>query len=416
MDWIFFAIAFLCLGLALHPFVTYPLSLKLIQVLKPVPITLHNESEGPADDDPAMTCAICFCTYNEASSIGRTIDSLLKLQSREPNVEILAYVDGATDGTAEILLRHSDRIRVIVSPERRGKMYGMSQLAPLTQATILIFTDANVRLDMDIVRTARRYFRDPEVGCLCGNLQYVDNAVLPSKINAVVYRPQEEQLKQLESETGSTIGGDGALLAFRRDLYRPIPAGLIEDFYLPLSILCDGFRVLRAEEMRAYLKAVEFKEELRRKTRIACQALHVHWSLWPRLRKLDALNLYKYLSHKFLRWISFYTFAGAGLAFAAGMIVADWTFELAILATAFAAVLFVGWTGLIAALRRPVEILLAVVAVGIGAWHFLRGETYQIWDLGRSNRQMDQLPSDGVLRHPREQMDKVDSNSQGIYR
>ena len=55
---------------------------------------------------------------------------------------------------------------------------------------------------------------------------------------------------------------------------------------------------------------------MRRKIRIACQAFNVHRLLWPQNPPAGALDRYKYVSHKLLRWFSIYTLAGAVLCLA----------------------------------------------------------------------------------------------------
>ena len=63
------------------------------------------------------------------------------------------------------------------------------------------------------------------------------------------------------------------------------------------------------------------REEFKRKIRIACQAFNVHRLLWPQLRELDRVTLYKYVSHKLIRWFTIYFLAIAASAFEAALIV-----------------------------------------------------------------------------------------------
>ena len=48
--------------------------------------------------------------------------------------------------------------------------------------------------------------------------------------------------------------------------------------------------------------------------RIACRSFNAHRLLWPRLRRIGAFNLYKYASHKLLRWFSVLWLALASLS------------------------------------------------------------------------------------------------------
>jgi len=161
-------VGILCLLAACHPFVTYPWSLIVLQALRPA------RPAGAGRSENRLSCAVCVCAYNEERVIARKVDNLLALRAQEPDLQILIYVDGASDRTAEILREYGGAIDLHVSAERHGKTYGMNLLAARAQAAVLIFTDANVIMDLACVRDFQRYFADPEIGCVCGNLVYTN--------------------------------------------------------------------------------------------------------------------------------------------------------------------------------------------------------------------------------------------------
>src|SRR5207249_8584999 len=112
---------------------------------------------------------------NEAAVIADKIEDLLRLrEGAGGDLDILIYVDGATDGTASILEPYRDCIRVVVESDRRGKTHGMNVLVAQTRASIVMFTDANVRIDPIAVAVLRHYFADPTIGCVCSHLSYVN--------------------------------------------------------------------------------------------------------------------------------------------------------------------------------------------------------------------------------------------------
>ena len=127
-------------------------------------------------------------------------------------------------------------------------------------------------------------------------------------------------------------------------------------------------------------------EEFRRKVRIACQAFNVHRALWPRLRTLPALDLYKYVSHKLLRWLTIYLLAASGVCLLSGLILAGYglaALVLACIGVAGAAVAARIRRGPLAALW---DILGAFVATGIGVWRSLQGQRFQTWNPPASAR------------------------------
>jgi cellulose synthase/poly-beta-1,6-N-acetylglucosamine synthase-like glycosyltransferase len=372
----------LCLLAACHPFVTYPWSLIVLQALRP---TKRSRSDGIPDAD--LKCAICVCAYNEERAITRKIENLLALRAREPDLQILVYVDGAGDRTAEILREYAAQIELYIATERHGKTYGMNFLASKAEAPILIFTDANVLMDMDCVRDFRRYFADPEIGCVCGNLVYTNAGASATASSGSAYWRFEEAIKKLEMESGSTMGADGSVFAIRRSLHKPPPDHIIDDMYVSLMILCSGYRVIQAGDALAYEESVvSAREEFRRKIRIACQAFNVHRLIWPQLRTLDGITLYKYVSHKLIRWFTIYLLAIAAVAFEASLIVAGHAHVAAALFFFAAAALLLGCVSSMKPFAQVAGVIAAFTGTGLGVWRSLRGERYQTWTPAASIR------------------------------
>lgn len=380
MTTLLLVIACISLLFAMHPFVTYPLSLLALKAWRPRPAAV-------TADESQLTFAICMCAYNEAAVIEAKVLNLLALREREPDLQIYIYVDAASDRTAEILRRYAAQIHLHVSPERHGKTYGMNLLALQAKADILVFTDANVMLDMDCLRDLKRHFADPQLGCVCGNLNYTNGAASVTASTGSLYWRFEESIKRLEADTGSTIGADGSIFAVRRALRRVPPDHIIDDMYVSLMVLVEGHRVIQAQDVRAYEESVTHSgEEFGRKVRIACQAFNVHRLIWPRLRQLDLLTRYKYVSHKLLRWVSIYFLALAAVAFLAALLSAGY-FTLALSLVALAA--FGAWLGhrwSVKPFAQCVDLLSALAGTGLGVWRSLRGERFQTWTPANSIR------------------------------
>jgi cellulose synthase/poly-beta-1,6-N-acetylglucosamine synthase-like glycosyltransferase len=372
----------LCLLAALHPFTTYPWSLIVLQALRP--------AKSPRSDDlPAvpLNCAICVCAYNEERAIAAKVENLLALRAREPDLEIHVYVDGASDRTADILKEYGSQIDLHVATQRHGKTHGMNLLVSKARAPILIFTDANVLMDLDCVRDLRRYFADPAIGCVSGNLVYTNGGASATASSGSLYWRFEEAVKRLEMESGSMMGADGSVFAIRRSLHRPPPAHIIDDLYVSLMILCEGYRVIQADDALAYEESVvSGREEFKRKIRIACQAFNVHRLIWPRLRKLDGITIYKYVSHKLIRWFTIYLLILSGVAFEAALLVSGHAAAGIALFACCAAAMLLGCVSSMKPFAQVADILGAFAGTGIGVWRSLRGERYQTWTPAASIR------------------------------
>lgn len=324
--------------------------------------------------------SICVCAYNEAGVIRQKVENLFSLRRHRPDLQILVYVDGATDGTADILRDYERDLTLIVSSENTGKTVGMRRLVGMATGDVLVFSDANVMFASDAIDRMMERFDDSSVGCVCGRLVYQNREASSAANIGAGYWDFEENLKSLECQTGTTICADGSIFAVRRDLYPQVPDDIIEDFFVSLSILCSGFRIVCAPDAIAWEdSATSSADEFRRKVRISCQAFNVHRLIWPRLARQDALTIYKYVSHKLLRWLMPFHLVGAGLA-GLGIMV----HTLGWVPTACAA--FVGLAGLVAgraASFRPAakatEVLSALAATGLGVVYSMRGHRFKTW-------------------------------------
>lgn len=377
------ALSALLLVLGLHPFITYPLSLRLLarvgarrgQHLRAV----HAERE---------TLAILVCAYNEEASIECKLANMLALRRRVGELEILVYVDAATDRTAELLEPYRNEITLVVSPTRCGKVHGMNLLAERAKASVLVFTDANVILEESAIDAIGRAFADPRVGCVCGHLIYVNAQDTPTAAVGSLYWWLEERIKDYESAFGSVMGADSSVFALRRSLHRAVPLHLLDDMFLSLNALCSGYRVVRAKDAIAFEKSVTApREEFFRKVRIACQGFNGHRVLWPRIRRLPTRVIYMYFSHKLLRWLSIYSLGLSALAAAIGLSALG--VPLGATALVVAALLGLLWWAGSRRVRPFAEIreaLIALLGAGVGVAQSFRGERFETWTPASSIR------------------------------
>lgn len=369
------------LVLAAHPFVTFPLSLSWLA--RPGRAARVRSAQGGV---PA-TFAICMCAYNEEAVIERKMANLLALREAEPGLEILVYVDGSSDRTVELLRPYRDRVTLLGSRRRRGKTFGMNLLVSRARASILVFTDANVMLDEEVLNNLRRHFADATVGCVCGTFKITNAGASATASTGSLYLRFDEWVRARESRLGTVMGAHGGLFAIRRELHQPPPADIIDDMYVSLSVLCDGFKVIQAEDVIGYENAAtSLPDEFRRKVRIACQSWNVHRLLWRRLRRLDALELYQYVSHKPLRWLSGVFLVAGVAALGAALVLAGFD-RLALGAGALIVLLLaLGKVAYVWPLSQLVVFLAALAANAVGVWRSMRGDRFQTWAPAQSIR------------------------------
>jgi cellulose synthase/poly-beta-1,6-N-acetylglucosamine synthase-like glycosyltransferase len=374
LEFILLALAVICLGLAQHPFVTYPLSLKLLKKLWP-----HRPKPLPASREP-INFSICMCAYNEEGVIRDKMQNLLALKQREPGLQILVYVDAASDNTAKILRTYESHIELHVSPERHGKTHGMNLLAQRATGNVILFTDANVMLDEEVLEKLRNSFEDPAIGCVCGNLIYTNADASVTASTGSLYWRLEEKIKRLEQETGSVMGADGSLFAVRRSLHKSPPDNIIDDMFVSFWVLIQGYRIVQSKDARAYEEsASNASDEFGRKSRIACQAFNVHRLIWPHIRKMNFVTVYKYVSHKLLRWLCIYFLALSGIFLVAALAVAGFAWAAVVLVAASIIGFILGARYAIKPFSQVVDIITSMAGAGLGVWKSVRGESFQTW-------------------------------------
>lgn len=359
-----------CAILFLHPYVFYPLSLRWFR-------------EEPVRIDPLGSlpdATLIFSAYNEERALTAKIANLREIKARFPAIEMLAYSDCSSDRTLEYLLAVPDLLRVIPSSERTGKATGMRKMAAEARGDILICTDANVILDPASIEPLLRYFSDARVGGVAGALHYVnEDASTTARVGGLYWR-LEEALKRRESRVGSIMGADGSIFAVRKALYPQVPPHLLDDMTASMSVTFEGRRLIHADDVLAYEKnATSGADEFRRKRRIACRSFNTHRYLWPRIcRHYGAADIYKYLSHKLLRWLGLVPLVIGGLSGVAGLVLAGYP-GLALAGCGLAVVaLALGMAGapLFGGLY---QILSSIVATFLGVIDSLAGKTYQTW-------------------------------------
>ena len=357
-------------ALFLHPYITYPLSLKLFGA-KPLRLDLAA---------PNPTVSAVFSAFNEERVLPAKLENLRQIKALHPGIEIFAYSDCSSDNTLAILSAASELLTVIPAHERAGKATGMRKMVAAAHGDIVIFTDANVILQPDTVANLLRYFSDPDVGGVAGTLLYINEGESSTAKIGGLYWRLEEWLKRLESRCGSIMGADGSIFATRRVLYPEVPPYLLDDMTVSMTVTFQGLRLIHATDVIAFEKTTtSSSDEFRRKRRIACRAFNTHRHLWPQIQQhYGVVDTYKYLSHKVLRWFGLVPLT-LTLAFgAAALIVAGHAWLALALAVLGGAIYQAGRQGI-----RPFslisETILAVCATFYGIIDSLSGRTYQTW-------------------------------------
>lgn len=357
-----------CAGLVLYPYVIYP---AILRVLPAKPIARGTGYKGRV--------TLLFCAYNEGQVIAEKLGNIAMLKARYPRLEVLAFDDGSYDDTCAQLEARPDLVTVLRGTGRCGKAHGMKRMVAQAQGDILVFTDANVLLDEAALDNLLAWYGDPDVGGVCGTLRYLGEGASATASVGGLYWRLEERIKAAESRSGNAMGADGSIFSVRRALYPSFPDTVLDDMTVSMSVVFAGKRLIKVEDVIAYERLVSARsEEFRRKMRIAARAYHTHRHLAPQLGQMAAVDVFKYVSHKVIRWFGGVFLLLGVLAFVGLALSVSWLVG----GLCLAAVLGVAAMGLRAksgALGAVAEIILALIATQIGVFKAMRGQVVVTW-------------------------------------
>lgn len=191
--------------------------------------------------------SIVLVVRNEAICLGAKLRNLLALDYPAGLVEIIVVSDGSTDATNRILSEFaaSSGIRVLFSPQQRGKAAGLNDAISSATGDVVVFTDARQKVGIDSVRLLVENFADPVVGCASGELMLGEPDSGETVRGMGLYWKIEKTIREMESGSGSVVGATGALYAARRNLLAPIPPEtILDDVLIPMLASRQGRRVV----------------------------------------------------------------------------------------------------------------------------------------------------------------------------
>ena len=280
-------------GVLLWTYVLFPIILIIRATFFPRPI------RSAGDSLPSVTLIIA--AHDEEQVIGAKLENLKRLDYPAGSLDLIIVSDGSTDRT-DAIVEGAEGPRLLRIPWS-GKAAAVEAGVRVARGEILVFTDANSMFRSDALRALVRPFADPAVGGVAGDQRYVVAAEGAHSLGELGYWRFDRVLKTAESLAGSVVGATGAIYAIRRSLFRPIPAGVNDDYWLSAGVVDQGHRlVFAADAISDEPVAAELGHEFSRKVRVMSRAFRTEVALRnlfdPRRHGFFSLQI---LSHKLLR-------------------------------------------------------------------------------------------------------------------
>ena len=367
------------LGVTIYTYLGYPILVFVLSRLFSRPIK---------KDEFTPSVSVIIAAYNEERDLPAKLDNMLLLDYPKEKLEIIVASDCSDDNTDKIVHEYSGRGVVLSRQEvRLGKTRAQQQAAKISSGEILVFSDATTIYQLDAIRKIVRSFADPDVGCVAGQLVYVDNAESAVGKGCQSYWGYEKFLKKCESQLGSLIGVSGCLYAVRRICQVRLSNQMIDDFVIATEIHLQGLRtVYEPDAVSMESTNKRGKDELRMRIRVISQTLRA-LSKYREVFSLSRHGMFAFqmMSHKALRYLV--------PIFLLGLLVTNWLLINDSAAyyysfwgqAGFYFSAFVGWVAermkvKIGPLAIPYYFMLVNIASVAGIIRFINGGTQVVWE------------------------------------
>jgi poly-beta-1,6-N-acetyl-D-glucosamine synthase len=262
---------------------------------------------APAEASSLPSVTLFFCVHNEKAILDAKIANCHSIDYPGDRLAILAASDGSTDGSAEALqrLEEAGTLKAVIQPFRSGKTRLLNRAIETVRTDLVLFTDASTLLRPGAVRAHARHYADAGIGCVGGDLDFVNVGRGGVSAGHGLYWRYEAAIRRAESDLGILAYVSGANYSMRRALWKPVPDEFADDCVSPLNVVTAGKRVLYdpeavAEEVASESQRGLFARRVRMVTRDLDATLRHARLMNPFRHGGVALSL---VSHKLLRWL-----------------------------------------------------------------------------------------------------------------
>lgn len=303
MKWLFWIFA--C-G-SIYSYAIYPLLLRLLVPKRRPPAALST-------DTPKVSLVIAC--RNEEKRLRHKLENALQLSY--PNLDIMVASDASDDGSDALVLEFAPRgVRLVRSPERRGKEHAQGLAIQQAHGELVVFSDAGTDLPPDSLGFIVDRFRDPNVGAISSEDLFIGSDGKLAGEGA--YVRYEMWLRRLESERAGLVGLSGSFFAVRRAVLTTWDASIPSDFACALLTIQAGRVAVSDARVRGIYKDIKDpSKEYQRKVRTAIRGMA---GLARLARVLNPLRYgvfaFQVWSHKLMRWLVPWFLLGALLSAAA---------------------------------------------------------------------------------------------------
>lgn len=285
------------IALILYSYVGYPILLFVLS-------SLFSRQTRRADITPRVSLIIT--ARNEEKDIRAKLENALSLDYPRDHYEIIVASDCSTDRTDEIVRSFAHRGVILYREDRHyGKTITQNHAVKHSTGEILVFSDATTMHEQQALRAIVRPFADVQVGCVAGQLIYVDSNSTTVGTGCSSYWNYEKLIKHFESQLGSLIGVSGCLYALRRSCQVRLRDDMIDDFVVASEVRAQGLRTVYEPEAIAFEQTNKgYRDEFKMRVRIVKQTVNAIGRYRALLNWRDNGSFaFQMISHKVMRYL-----------------------------------------------------------------------------------------------------------------
>ncbi|WP_210593555.1 glycosyltransferase [Streptomyces sp. GESEQ-35] len=217
-------------------------------------------SWGPPVTEPV---SVLVPAYNEAKCIENTVRSLM---ASEYPIEVVVIDDGSSDGTARIVEAMGLPNVRVVRQLNAGKPAALNRGLANARYDIVVMMDGDTVFEPATVRELVQPFGDPRVGAVAGNAKVGNRDSLIGAWQHIEYVMGFNLDRRMYDMLRCMPTIPGAVGAFRRTALERVGGmsddTLAEDTDITMAMHRDGWRVVYAENARAWTEAPETVQQL----------------------------------------------------------------------------------------------------------------------------------------------------------
>jgi glycosyltransferase involved in cell wall biosynthesis len=357
-------------AIVLYAYLGYPFALVVLSIFRHRPVE-------KGDVTPHVSFIIA--AHNEQRRIREKIANTLAQDYPREAVEIIVASDCSTDATDRIVEEYAGRVRLVRSPERRGKEAAQKAAIDVASGDVLVFSDVATALAPDGLSSIVRNFADPSVGCVSSVDRFLDGDGKVSGEGA--YVRYEMWLRALETRVNSLVGLSGSFFAARREACVRWAVDRQSDFNTLLNAVEMNLRGVSDPETAGFYRNIaDERREFDRKVRTVLRGISV---LARNRRMLNPLRYgifaWQLASHKLCRWLVPFAMILACVSNATLASRSAVFLGLFLVQAAFYAAAFGGLSTGARSLRVPSFLLLVNAAILMAWFRYAGGQRMTSW-------------------------------------